>query len=81
MAHNPISSEPAYDLVSITPGASALAKPIRGFHVGVAGDVQITTINGTTVIVVGCLGGVYYPYPATHVLATSTTATSILGII
>jgi len=74
-----IDSGPAVALVAITPGASALARPIRGFHVGGAGNVTITDLEGTSVQLVGCQAGMYYPYPATHV--TAATATSIVGLI
>lgn len=65
---------------TITPGASALTKPIRGFHVGSAGDVSVTLLDGTTVVFRNCAAGAYYPYACTHVLATNTTAGNIVGL-
>jgi len=64
----------------ITPSASPLANPIRGFHVGTAGDVNVTLLDGTTVLFKNCQTGAYYPYACTHVLLTSTTATNLVGL-
>lgn len=66
--------------VAVTPSASALARPIRGFHVGVSGDVNVTLLDGATVLLKNCAAGSYYPYACTHVLATNTTATNIIGL-
>ena len=80
MASSSITSEPVADGVAITPGATVLTKPIRGFHVGVGGDVEIITLKGTTLVFEACIAGLYYPYSATHVLSANTTASSIIGL-
>lgn len=66
--------------VAITPSSSALARPIRGFHVGGSGDVNVTLVDGATVLLKGCQAGAYYPYMCTHILSTATTATNIVGL-
>jgi len=53
---------------------------IRGFHVGSAGNVKVTTALGTTLIFEGCLAGLLYPYGCVKVFATGTTASSIIGV-
>jgi len=65
---------------AVTPGSSPLSNPIRGFHVGTAGDVNVTLLDGTTVLFRNCQAGMYYPYACTHILATSTTASNIVGL-
>jgi hypothetical protein len=81
MAKISMTNEPVWDAFAVTPSdGTALTYPIRGFHVGVAGNVALVTPGGTTVVFVGCVAGAYYPYAATYIRSTSTTATSIVGL-
>lgn len=73
-------SGPIPEAFAITPDASALAKPVRGFHVGVGGDVSVIMLDGSTVTFRNCISGMFYPYACTHVLSVNTTATNIIGL-
>lgn len=70
---------PITDAFAVTKSDSAQAKAFRGFYVGGAGDVAVTTLDGTQVTFVGCLAGVYYPFAGTHI-RNATTATNIVGL-
>ena len=72
-------TDPAWDLVAVTPGATVLPDPIRGFYVGVSGNVTVTTPAGSTVELIAVAAGVAHPVRATHV--TAATATGIIGLI
>lgn len=71
---------PAGDAALITPGASAMANVTRGIYVGGAGNLNVTTLGGTTVLFSAVPGGTIIPIRATHILATSTTATLIVAM-
>jgi hypothetical protein len=72
---------PGYEYTPIIPNDLNLLKvPIRGFYVGVGGDVAVKDIKGDTVIFVGLLAGHVYWLGAAAVLGTGTTATAIIGI-
>lgn len=71
---------PAWDAFSITPGASALTHEVRAVYVGVGGDVEVTTAAGNDVTFADVPQGAVLPVRATHVLATSTTASSLVGL-
>ncbi len=73
-------TDPAFDAFSITPGATELTHPLRGIWVGGAGDIEITTPAGNDVVLKGAQAGSILPVRATHVLATSTTATDLVGL-
>jgi hypothetical protein len=70
---------PATDFHIVTPSDSALLdQPCRGFLIGVAGNIKLTSLNGTTGII---------PVPAGHVSigalqvwATGTTASGIIAL-
>lgn len=66
---------------TITPADSDLTQPARCLYVGVGGDVRVTTTQGNDVTFVGVSGGAVLPVSVKRVWATSTTATSILGMI
>ena len=71
-------TRPAQGAFTITAGASALCHDIRGFYVGGAGNVTVTTLNGESVQFTNVLAGVVYPIAATHV--TAATATGLVGL-
>lgn len=72
-------NDPAQHAQVVTPGASALSNVARALWVGVAGNVEVTTVSGETVTFVGVGTGVL-PVSVTHVIATNTTATNILAL-
>lgn len=63
-----------------TPSDTAIiGRPTRGFQVGVAGDVCLGYKDGTTVIWPACAEGmVHSHWDFTRILATGTTATTIV---
>lgn len=73
-------SDPAFGGFDITPGASALSPEARGLYVGGAGDVEVTGPDGATVVYHDVPAGTFMPVRATHVIATNTTATNIVGL-
>jgi len=65
---------------SFTPSDTVyIDRPTRGFQVGVAGDVALGYADGTTVVWPSCVAGVIHAHDGfTRILATGTTATSIV---
>lgn len=54
-------------------------QPGYGFQVGVAGDVTVITVKGTTVTMPACIAGFPYAMKFGVVKATGTTAASIMA--
>lgn len=50
-------------------------------YIGGAGDVQVDTVNGETVTFAGLSAGQVLPVKVARVYSTSTTATSIIGMV
>lgn len=74
-------SDPADNFFSVTPSdGSDLAIVPRGLYVGGAGDLVVHDRSGTAVTFVGVPAGSVLPIRAFRVLATGTTATSIVGL-
>lgn len=72
---------PADHAFAITPSdGSDLAYVPRAIYVGGYGDVAVITAGGETVTFVGMSAGDLLPVRASRVMATGTTATSIVGI-
>lgn len=63
-----------------TSNSTTYDRPFDAFMVGGDGDVAITDLKGSTVVVKGLLAGVIYPISATKFNATSTTATNLVGL-
>lgn len=68
----------AKDAFSITPGAAELTKQAQALYIGGAGDVTVTTAEGTSVTFSGVVAGSILPITVTKV--TAATATLILGL-
>jgi hypothetical protein len=71
----------AKDAGAITP--SDTVEPvirINALYVGATGNVAVITSNGSTVTFVGVPGGTILPVSVQMVLATGTTASSIVGL-
>jgi hypothetical protein len=76
---NPTS--PAIGYESVVPSDSVnLAFPCRGVYIGGTGNLSLISPNGETVTLVGLIGGQIYPFAATRIRATGTTATDILAL-
>jgi hypothetical protein len=69
---------PATDVILITPGAGALASPIRAIRANGAGTVTVTTFAGNS-RVLNFLAGETRNICATHV--TAATATGLEGLV
>ncbi len=73
---------PAADSYQITPSDSVqLPTRIRGFYVGVTGDVTVVTAGGNTVLFKAIPAGKIMPVQALYVKATGTTATNLVGLV
>lgn len=79
--HQPGLNSPASGANSITPNNNTdLATVTRAIYVGGAGDLRVKMINGDTVTLTNLAAGVIYPLRCSRVLATSTTATDLVGL-
>lgn len=73
---------PAQDAFQITPhDTDELAQVTRAIYVGGAGNVNLTTASGTTIVFSGIPAGTVLPVQVRKVLSTSTTATNIIGLV
>ncbi len=73
---------PANDAFSITPhDSNELSQVTRALFVGGAGNINLTTAAGTTLVFTGVTAGSILPIQASKVLSTSTTATNIVGLV
>jgi hypothetical protein len=71
---------PAYNAAAVTPSNTAFLPAVsKRLWVGGAGNVQLVTAGGQTVIYAAVPAGTYLNVRATQVLATSTTATNIIA--
>lgn len=74
--------DPASDAFAVTPSdADYFAKPARALYVGGAGNVVVVTPGGNAITFVGVAAGSILPVRCYHVNSTSTTATSIVGLV
>lgn len=79
--HNSGLSSPASSAFDITPDdGTALQNVPRAFYVGGSGAIRLIMQDGQTVTFTQVQSGVIYPLRCTHVLATGTTATDIVGL-
>lgn len=74
---------PALAVVEITTSDSAdQPRVLRDIRVGVGGDVKVIDTEGNTVTFVNCLDGERLgPFAVARVLATGTTATTMVGYV
>jgi hypothetical protein len=78
----PIQPVTAQDAVAVTKSDSTVySPPLCGLFIGGAGNVNVVTVNGSTVLFTGCVAGQILPIAVTKVMSTSTTATNITGFI
>lgn len=72
---------PADNGFAITPNdATPLPTVTRGLYIGVTGNVSVILRGGATLLFVAVPAGALLPIEATHVRASGTTATSIVGV-
>jgi hypothetical protein len=78
---SPSLSGPAAHGFAITPNdASNLAETTRAIYVGSAGDIALTMQSGATITLVAVNSGTVLPVRAIKILATGTTAASLVGL-
>lgn len=71
----------AWGSQTITPNDSTILSPnLRGLYVGVTGNVAVRMLDGSTPIFVAVPAGVLLPIQIDKVLATGTTATTMIGL-
>ena len=71
---------PYENAFAVTPADSNLANVVRGFYVGVTGNVAVMTVNDETVIFLAVPAGEIIPVRCKQIRTTSTTATNIIGL-
>lgn len=73
---------PSTNAVAVTPSDVAdLATYARQLWIGGSGNVNVDTLDGTTVVFTGVPAGVVLPIAVKKVHATSTTATNIVALL
>ena len=71
--------DPAEHAEAVTPGTD-LTRASRALYVGGAGDVEVVTTRGDTVVFAAVPAGSLLPVRVTQVASGSTTATNIVAI-
>lgn len=80
--HAPSLQGPATDAFAIIPNdATILGQATRALYCGSGGSLSVTMLSGTTVTFNSLADGTLLPIRAAKVLATGTTASSILGLV
>lgn len=75
-------ANPPTKAFAVTPNDSVdLTEAVRALYIGGAGNVELITLEGDTVVFSGLQAGQILPIRATRVKADSTTATLILGLV
>ena len=78
----PSFDAPALDAFTITPSdVTDLPELIRAIYAGGPGQITLKTPSGTNVTFEGISAGTILPVRARAVLATGTTAVSLVGIV
>ena len=78
---SPNLTSPAQHIEAITPAdGTDLTFATRGIYVGTGGDLRVLTLGGDTVTFPDVPAGVILPIRCKRVLATSTTASGIVGL-
>lgn len=72
---------PGENWASITPhDSNALSTLPRAIYVGGAGDLEVISVDGTTVVFSGVPVGTLLPIRPNIVKATNTTATNLIAV-
>lgn len=78
-----LTLRPARHAFAVTPSDSADLTPrfaTKGLFVGGAGNLNIDTMDGKTVLMTGIPAGAFVPVQVKRVRSTSTTATNIVAL-
>ena len=77
----PNSPVPAEYAVSVTPSDTVdLAQQSRALYIGTGGNLSVLVLDGSTVLFAGLNAGQILPVRIKRVLATGTTASSIVAL-
>jgi hypothetical protein len=68
-----------HDTTALRTGDNGYEKPTRAVFIGAAGNINVITASGQTVLITAPAVGVWHPIAVTHIKSTSTTATPILA--
>lgn len=77
---NVFPSDPARDASTVTPSDTTVLGGVRGLFVGGAGNINLETEAGTTLVFTGVAAGSILPVRVKRVLSTSTTASNIVAL-
>lgn len=78
---NSTQSDPITRAAAVTPSDSTdLTNACRGFVVGTAGNVKVTTLGGDTVTIYSLVAGVIHGIQCTRIWSTGTTAANITAV-
>ena len=73
---------PAAHAFAVTPNdATDLSETTRALYVGTSGSVAVVMISGATVTFAAVQSGTTLPVRVSRVLATGTTASTIVGLV
>lgn len=79
--NNQDSAGAAGGALTITPSdGTDLTRATRAIYVGVTGNLAVIMLDGTTATFIAVPAGALLPLMVSRILATGTTATSIVGI-
>lgn len=80
-SHSANLATPGENAFAVTPNDSAdMDFVTRAIYVGVAGNVKMTLLGGTTVTFVGLVAGGLYPLRVKRIWSTGTTASNLIGV-
>lgn len=78
----PSLSGPAYSGFSVTPSDSGLLpEASRALYIGSGGSLSVRMLSGEAVTLAGVVAGTILPLRVTAVLATGTSAGSIVALV
>jgi hypothetical protein len=71
---------PYRDAIAVTPSDATIIPVTRGLFIGGAGNINVRTVKGTTILLSGITANTVLPLAVDQVLATTTTATLIRAL-
>jgi len=75
-----LTSPPEFGAAIVPDDAAALSHVTRALYVGVGGSVALRLFGGDEITLADVPAGTLIPLRATHVFASGTTATAIVGL-
>jgi len=75
------STDPAASLIPVVPSDVTILPTFRGLYIGVTGNVTLLAVNDTVpTLLLAVPAGTLLPVYGTKVMATGTTAASIVAL-